>query len=246
MSFRLSRQIQALLALCVPLLIAACDSPLSVNTPRKEYVEGIGVPMHTGIGEGVSVLLPIDTSDTTARRPAFSSALVFDCSGSIIPLVNTAMKAGGHAFLDSLDGEHDESAVIFFNSLVTVYQRISTDVALLRAAVQALPYTGATAMWDGIYTGLLELQSRGAHERKALVVVTETEDNSSTVGTPEKIISLAKNTRVRIYTISLKIGKDENMLATLSRESGGRHFRFAPLSTLPEIYREIAHTLRMP
>ncbi len=231
------------IAAIVVLGLTACDSPLGIDTPRKEYLDRIGTPVRMELCDPVSIVAPVDTSKADSN---FSAVLVLDGSGSISPQLNLAMKAAGQAFLDSLDGDTDEAAIVFFNSVATVYQRMTRNVPSLRNAVEALPIVGATAMWDGIYTGLLELEAKGTHARKAVVVITETKDNSSTMGTPTKIISLAKSARIPVYTISLAISIDETKLAEIAMESGGQHYRLPLLSQLNGIHREIAHRLKTP
>jgi len=225
------------------LALAACDSPLGIDTPRNEYIDNIGTPVRVDLCDPVSVVIPVDTSATDANC---SAVLVLDGSGSISTELNLAMKEAGNAFLDSLDGINDEAAVGFFNSVATLFQRMTRNVPSLRSALNQLPIVGATAMWDGIYTGLLELQAKGTHTRKAVIVITETKDNSSTTGTPTKIISLALSAKIPVYTISLAISIDEAKLAEIAMESGGQHYRLPLLRDLNDIYREIAHRLKTP
>ena len=53
-----------------------------------------------------------------------------------------------------MDGVVDEAAVIWFTQVVTVYQQMTTVKPMLHSAVDALPASGATAVWDGIYAGI--------------------------------------------------------------------------------------------
>lgn len=233
--------IYALIIAASQIIFVACDSPLGIDTPRKEYIDRIGGAVSMELCDPVSVVLPVDTGSADTH---FSAVLVFDGSGGISSQLSQAMKEAGHAFLDSLDGSSDEAAVVFFNSVATVYQRMTTNVPSLKTAVNGLPIVGATAMWDGIFTGMLELEARGTHERRALIVITETRDNSSTTGTPTKIISLARTARIPIYTVSMAISIDESKLAEIAMESGGQHYRLPRLADLNDIYREIAHRLK--
>lgn len=225
--------------LCLAVGAWACESPLGIDTPRQQYLEGIGDPVAADIGEPVSIVI-----DTSSGTSAFSAALVFDGSGGVLPPNSEAMKRAGNAFLDSLDGENDEAAVICFNSTVTVFQRMTPDPLALRNAVNALPIVGATAMWDGIYTAVLAVQSQARNTRRAVVVVTETGDNSSGTGTPQRIIALARSANIALYTISLRVSKDESALAELAAQTGGSHHRLPALGDLEDIYRDIAHTLK--
>jgi Mg-chelatase subunit ChlD len=223
--------------------LSGCDSPLGIDTPRKEYIDKVSEAVSVQLCDPVSVVLPVDTGVAGTH---FSAVLVFDGSGSISPQLNQTMKNAGLAFLDSLDGHTDEAAVVFFNSVVTVFQRMTTNITSLRNAVNALPILGATSMWDGIFTALLELQARGSHERQALIIITETRDNSSSTGTPTKIIALAQSMGVPIYTISMAISIDEAKLAEIAMESGGQHYRLPRHEEVSGIYREIVHRLKTP
>lgn len=243
MNSRLRRFLVVLLSAWCIAGVNACDSPLGIDTPRKEYIDKVSEAVTVQLCDPVSVVLPVDTGVAATH---FSAVLVFDGSGSISPQLNQTMKDAGQAFLDSLDGRSDESAVVFFNSVVTVFQRMTTNVPTLRTAVNALPILGATAMWDGIFTGLLELQARGSHERQALIVITETRDNSSSTGTPTKIISLAQSMGVPIYTISMAISIDEAKLAEIAMQSGGQHYRLPSHGSVSALYREIVHRLKTP
>ena len=240
-----------LLALLLPAIawMPACDSPLEAETPRNRYSDGISVLPSEDIGTAVSVSLVGDTTVTdTAWTPAhFSAAIAFDASGSITAQLNDYFKRAGHAFLDSLDGTADDAAVVFFTSSATVSQRMTTDTALLRTAVRGIPRTsGATAVWDGIYLAMLEVQSRGTHARRAVIVITDSDDNSSTLGTPAGIIDLGRRSGIAVYAISLRETAHTLILQNMTQQTGGKLYRLPLLSELTGIYREIAGILRAP
>jgi len=240
-----------LLALILPAIawMPACDSPLEAETPRNRYSDGVSVLPSEDIGTAVSVNLVGDTTGTdTAWTPAhFSAALVFDASGTITALLNEYFKRAGQAFLDSLDGTSDQGAVVFFTSSGTVSQRMTSDTAALRTAVRGVPMTtGATAVWDGIYLAMLEVQSRGTHARRAVIAITDSDDNSSELGSPQSIIDLALRSDIAVYTISLRETAHTSILQNIAQQTGGKHYLRPLLSELTGIYREIAEILRAP
>jgi hypothetical protein len=96
-------------------------------------------------------------------RCAISVSLVFDASGSMGGSGQAGAKQAGHAFVDLMDGVIDEASVIWFTHVVTVFQQMTTVKPLLHAAVDALPAGGTTAVWDGIYAGLIELINNGVN-----------------------------------------------------------------------------------
>lgn len=237
-----------LTAALIAMAFSACDSPLDVNTPRNRYVERVSTPQAGLIGEAVSVILPPDTSDidTTRRVAQFSVALVVDASGSISSEMAQAFRNGCHAMLDSLDGVKDEGVVVFYTQTATIAQGLTTQVPLLRAAVDAIPNDGATAMWDGMYKAMLELQSKGSHAHKAIVLISDSDDNSSTIGTPAKITALGQSAGIQVYTIAFGLTNHEIVLRNIVQSTGGIHYPQPELSTIDDICRGIAHKLRTP
>jgi hypothetical protein len=230
------------------LLFPACDSPLTVETPRNRYVDNISVQPGQDIGSAVSVLIPVDTtgSDTLWIPAHFSAALVFDASGSISTQMNQYLKKAGNTFLDSLDGYEDEGLVVHFTETATIFQHLTTAVPPLRNAVNALPMTGATAMWDGIYIAMLELQTRASHARQAVIIITDSDDNSSVIGNASNIIDFATRNNIMVYTIAMSITSHELTLRNIAETTNGRHYSQPLLSSLDGIYREIAASLRRP
>ncbi len=238
----------ASLAVLIALVFGACDSPLDVETPRNRLVDRVSIPLSDDIGSAVSVVLPPDTSseDTTALSVHFSVALVVDASGSISAQTALAFRDGCHAVLDSLDGEKDEGVVVFFTQTATIAQHLTSQVSLLRSAVDGIPTDGATAMWDGIYKAMLELQSKATHTHRAVIVITDSDDNSSTTGTPAKITTLGQSAKIPVFSIALRSTSQEVVLRGIALATGGQHFPQPFLSQIDEICRGIAHELKTP
>ena len=241
------RRYRAFLPVLLFLLLAwGCDSPLAVETPRNRYADNVSVLPGEDIGTPVSIDIPIDTTGGSWEPAHFSVALVLDGSGSISPQTNSYLKKAGNAFLDSLDGSVDEAAIVHVSATATMYQHLTTDVSLLRAAVDSLPIIGGTAMWDGIYISLLELQSVGTHQRKAVIVVTDSDDNSSAFANPSGIIDFAVRNDIAIYTVSLYLHSHELGLRNTAERTGGTHYPQPAATSLTHLFLGIAKTLRSP
>ncbi len=226
----------------------ACDSPLEVETPRNRYADNVSVLPTDDIGSAISVELPTDTTgvDSSWQAAHFSAALVLDGSLSISSEMNRYLRQAGNTFLDSLDGAIDEGLVVHITSVATIYQHLTTKVTALRTAVNALPMTGATALWDGMYYAMLELNTKGPHTRKAIIVITDSDDNSSTLGSPSAILDYAHRHDIAVYVITMRLTSHELSLRNIAEQTGGRHYSQPLLSSLDGIYREIAALLRRP
>jgi hypothetical protein len=172
-------------------------------------------------------------------RCAMSTSLVFDASGSMAGAGNAGVKAAGNAFVDMMDGVADEAAVLWFNTSVNVQQGMTTSNDQLHVAINALPASGSTAVWDGIYLGVLELINNGVNQCRAVIVVTDGEDNSSS-RTPSEIVALANQNGIRVFTVSLGGPVNSAQLQAIANLTGGHCYETPSVSQLVPIYQEIA------
>ena len=72
----------------------------------------------------------------------------------------------------------DETFVVTFNNRVELTQDFTTDRRKLVGSIQDLKAGGMTALYDAVAFGL-EKVKQGRHQKKALMVVTDGEDNVS-------------------------------------------------------------------
>jgi hypothetical protein len=172
-------------------------------------------------------------------RCATSIALVFDASGSMIGSGQAGAKQAGHAFIDMMDGVIDEAAVLWFTSVVTLYQQMTSNKPMLHSAVDALPAAGLTAVWDGGYAGLIELINNGVNHCRAVILMTDGGDGSSS-RTPAEIIALANRHRIRIFTIGLGSFVNSTELQLIADLTGGKYFQTPNAGQLAAIYQEIS------
>lgn len=175
--------------------------------------------------------------DPTIRCPV-SAALVFDASGSMAGSGNAGAKQGGHAFVDLMDGVVDEATVIWFDSRVTIYQQMTTIKPMLHSAVDGLPAAGTTAVWDGIYAGIIELINNGVNQCRGVVALTDGGDNAST-RTVAEIISLANRHGIHVFTVGLGTGVNAVELEQIALLTGGRYYQTPNAGQLGAVYGEI-------
>jgi len=175
-----------------------------------------------------------------------SVALVCDVSASMgqgNPTPISGMKAAGHAFVDLMNGYSDEAAMIMFGSTVITYQSMTTIKPMLTAAVDALFASGGTALWDGAYAGVLEAITDGSNPCRAAIVMTDGADNAST-RTPSEVIALARQGRVKIYTINLGSSIHSPAIELLATATGGTFYHTADPMELVDIYTDIMASIR--
>jgi von Willebrand factor type A domain-containing protein/PKD domain-containing protein len=169
---------------------------------------------------------------------AKSVSLVLDASGSMQGAGNAGAKAGAKAFVNLMDSSiGDEAAVIWFTSAVNVRLGMTDDKQDLLTAIESLPASGATAVWDGGYYGLQEIISSANNSCRAMILLTDGGDNSST-RTPVNIIDLANEHKIRVFTIGLG-GVAPWELQQIAVQTGGEYFHAPGASQLVAIFETI-------
>jgi Ca-activated chloride channel family protein len=174
--------------------------------------------------------------------------LVIDKSGSMRPKHAEVLTAA-MAFIQA-SNRNDEVFVVNFNDRPSFGLpgniSFTGDINKLRQALSMKPPEGRTAVYDAMVLSLNHLE-KGTRDKKALVLVSDGGDNSSTHGF-ENVIGMVQESRATIYTIGLfdedDKDRDPKLLARLARISGGETFLPKQLSDVVDICRQIASDIR--
>ncbi len=179
------------------------------------------------------------------RHCCISVAIVIDKSqsmkfGSPSPL-QTARECS-RAFIDAMDPDGsgcDEAALIGFDTSATLAVPMTNDKVTLKAGIDFLSAGGATSVWDAGLDGVRELVKSGTQECRAVILLTDGDDNRS-IQTPDSLIAFALENKLRIFTIDLGNGINVFSLQRIASATGGKYY-FAPSpSVLVAIYKEIS------
>jgi Ca-activated chloride channel family protein len=153
-----------------------------------------------------------------------SVGIIFDVSGSMKTNGNiVAARAALSRFLEGANPA-DEFFMIEFNQDVVLVSDFTHDGAsIMNKAALRLP-GGRTAIYDAVYRGLEKIQA--AHnERRALILITDGEDNSSRYS-PSEVQEFAKESDAEIYAIGEQgeLGYGRSEIEGIVHMSGGRAF----------------------
>ena len=155
--------------------------------------------------------------------------------------------AGAAAFA-ATSNRADEIFALAFNEHVTpalpAGLEFTSDADVLRYHLhRAISARGRTALYDAVDAGLAYLQ-RGQHPRKALVILSDGDDNASATTLDQMIAATAASNTV-IYTIAMLDPGNRDakpkLLKRLARASGG--VAYAPHDPM-EIGRELTQVAR--
>ncbi|MBU3680052.1 MAG: VWA domain-containing protein [Candidatus Kapabacteria bacterium] len=145
----------------------------------------------------------------TGRTEPISIGLVVDVSGSMqedITYNNVVMsrldavKRSIHEFMRRLK-PNDSLFLIQFDQAVRLTQNWTTDTAAVGRAIDRLTFGGNTAFYDALSIGCSKLSTH-ARKNKALVALTDGQDNRSRV-TSAEVIDVVRRANVPVYLIAL-------------------------------------------
>ena len=118
----------------------------------------------------------------------------------------------------------DEYFLVSFNDRTSVVQDFTSQAENLQSEVSISNPKGRTALYDAIYLGL-EKMREARNEKKALIVITDGEDNSSRY-TFSEVKQFVKESDVQIYVIGERgdLGYGRGVITEIIRLTGGRAF----------------------
>jgi VWFA-related protein len=184
------------------------------------------------------------TGFEVAENLPLNIGLVIDSSGSMekgMPFVREACSE----LFKVLMRDKDRGFVLEFRDRPKFLQELTADSGALQRASRDLRAQGATALYDAVILGLY--QFRTLQGRKALVVVTDGDDNRSHVEF-ETLLRYARSAGAPIYFIAVNIPitdfKSRKVIHEIAKESGGEVFSIGSASKIGEVTRRIEEELR--
>jgi Ca-activated chloride channel family protein len=218
--------------------------PVTVVDRDGRFVTGLGREHFTIYDSGEQQPIEFFASEDL---PA-TIGLLIDSSGSMRGR-RKDVTAGAAAFA-AMSHPLDEFFTVNFNEAVwpglPPSLLFTEDTAVLHAALSVAPARGMTALYDAVDLALRHLEL-GTRDRKALIVVSDGDDNAS-VQTLEGVLEHARQASAVIYSVTLVDPDDHDakpqILKTLAGQTGGRAFRPRRPEEVTASFAEIARDIR--
>jgi Ca-activated chloride channel homolog len=180
----------------------------------------------------LQVGLLIDDSNSVRDRFKFEQE-------SAIEFLNQTVRRG-----------YDQAMVIGFDVTPEVAQDFTDDTERLDRGVRQLRPGGGTAMYDALFYACrdkLMKQAQGGPMRRAIILLSDGEDNQSHV-TREEAIEMAQRAEAIVYTISTNVsgtkGPGDKVLERIADATGGRAFFPFQIRDVANAFAEIQDELR--
>ena len=179
-----------------------------------------------------------------------SVGILFDVSGSMSGEKIQKARAALSKFINS-SHPSDEYYLIAFNSRAQLLLDRTRDGEAVLSKLTLVNPRQNTALYDAVYLGL-DRVTRGSHQKKALLIISDGQDNASRYNFGE-VRRLMKESDVVTYAVGILDGRDaasamgmqgQAFLDELSSVTGGKSFYPNSDVEMDEIFERIALELR--
>ncbi len=219
---------------------------LTVTDQFGRYVSGLNKNAFTVVDNNEDQELTF-FSDTDAP---VSVGILFDVSGSMSGDKIAKARKALERFINT-SHPNDEYFLIAFNTRAQLLlDRTRNGEAVLDKLMLIQPKAN-TALYDAVYLGV-ERVTRGSHQKKALLIISDGQDNSSRYNFGE-VRRLLKESDVTVYSVGILGSGDagsslgmqgQSFLDELSSVTGGKAFYPSTSVEMDELFERIALELR--
>ena len=215
---------------------------VTVRNARGEVVTNLGRDAFTVYEDGRPQPVSIFRQDDIP----VAIGLLIDNSGSMRS-IRGAVESAALTFADASNPD-DELFVINFADRPRLDVPFTNDRAVLERGIGRVDAIGGTAMRDAVDEAERYMQEHGTRDRRALLIITDGNDNESSV-TLERVTQAAQQREVVIYAVGLFAGAQQSKgareaLDHLAERSGGAAYYPDSIDRLAEVVRDVAHQIR--
>jgi VWFA-related protein len=180
-----------------------------------------------------------------------SMGLVVDNSGSMYlkrPSVNKSA-------IDLIEASNpqDEAFVVNFSDEAFIDCEFTADIKKLRDGLSHIDSRGGTALYDAVAASADKLAADAKRPKQVLILITDGEDNASSLDLEQTIHRVQQLSGPVIYSIGLLFGPEmtraevrhaRRALEMLSQETGGLAFFPKSIDQVDQIAAEVARDIR--
>ena len=196
---------------------------VSVTDPYGRFVTGLTKEHFEIFDDKVKQQIAHFTDDDAP----VSLGIVYDVSGSMKERIGRSIRALRRFIETSHDD--DDFFLIGFNDRAKLVQDYTTSGDSILGHLMFVQPRGSTALYDAAYIAVEKVQ-QGRHSKKALLIVSDGQDNNSRY-TYKELRNRVKEADVQIYAIGITdpasdslSGFGRSILEEMTRMTGGRAF----------------------
>ena len=176
--------------------------------------------------------------------------LLIDASNSVRDRFKFEQESAIEFLNQTIRPRYDQAFVVGFDVTPEITQDFTDNTELLAHGVHELRPGGGTALYDALYYACRERllkAPKGTQVRRAIILLSDGEDNQSHV-TREEAIEMAQRAEAVVYTISTNVsgtkGAGDKVLERIADATGGRPFFPFQIRDVANAFAEIQDELR--
>jgi VWFA-related protein len=178
--------------------------------------------------------------------------LLVDASNSVRDRFKFEQESAIEFLNQTIRPRYDKAFIVGFDVTPEVTQDFTDNTESLSHGVRELRPGGGTAMYDALYFAcrdklLKETQNQTGPVRRAIILLSDGDDNQSHVSR-EEAIEMAERAEVIVYTISTNVtgsrGRGDKVLERIADATGGRAFFPFQITDVANAFAEIQDELR--
>ncbi len=194
----------------------------------------------------------VKVSESLSDKYGLNTSMVIDKSGSISNADMQKIKQVVNTFAGSMKFEEivwqnnlpvmlpgDKLEIIAFNDDVDLVCGYGRPLNQIIAEVNKIAPGGSTALYDGIYSGILHASNEGG--ARCVIAFTDGADNKSHYNS-EDVINYAVKQQVPVYIIGVGSSVSESILKNMAQKTNGKYWHIKDLTDLSKIFMEIYST----
>jgi outer membrane protein OmpA-like peptidoglycan-associated protein len=182
---------------------------------------------------------------TEQDRTPHAIALVMDNSGSMGDARALAAQNGAEQFIRQKRDE-DGLALVRYDNHIEVESPVTTNQGELfgRLKKNGLEgFGGGTAIANGVAAGIEQVMAAQGFSRRAVVVFTDGQDNSSTLD-KDSVVAMAKRNNITICAVDFGEGVNGAYLQDIALRTGGSYYQIYRTNEFQNVFEDIYRRLR--
>lgn len=180
-----------------------------------------------------------------SNNQTVAAGLTLDFSGSMGVEAIADLRLAAEKFVGSMRSG-DSFEIIKFANGIDVAQPYTDDPCALTAAIWTEPNvtSSQTVFYDAVEQAILDTVAQEGFDSRAIVAMTDGQDNFSTHSSASAVIDLAQRNGVRVFTIGLGDQVDEDALSAIATLTGGVYYHAPGSEDLEAIYDAVAGSIK--
>jgi VWFA-related protein len=166
--------------------------------------------------------------------------LTLDMSSSVAGARLEHLRVAGRALLDALKKD-EQAALLTFSHIVTLRSELTTDVARVRAGIEAAEPIGGTGLVDASFASIILGESDVG--RSLVLIFSDGLDTASWLA-PGAVLDVARRSDAVVYGITAGRLRRGDFLRDLSELTGGRLFEVETTANLGSIFVSVLEEFR--